>query len=164
MRSDLSNIKNKIQKMVEVGFNAGHSCELFLQECPHAKIVSFDLGKYLYTPAGVAFMQRKYKDRFLFIQGDSHLTIPQYVCEHPDEKVDFIYIDGDHSEEGCFQDIMDCRNFATPETIVWVDDYWWGVGKAVDRAVQLGVVEIKSVKRKSDPCGERQWVHLRYLP
>lgn len=56
------------------------------------------------------------------------------------DKLDWIYIDGDHSFEGCFADLENCLKVMKPDGIIFGDDYAWknnkgkpGVTKAVDQ-------------------------------
>lgn len=38
------------------------------------------------------------------------------------EKFDLIHIDGDHSEEGCYQDIIMCKDLLNENGVMWIDD------------------------------------------
>lgn len=154
-----------IHKVAEIGFNGGHSVQIFFENCcPDVKVLSFDLYEHDYTKPGVEYMQRKYKDRFHFIPGDSHVTVPEYAMFHPDDKYDLIYVDGDHSFQGCYDDIVNCRKLATPDTILWVDDYNEQVWSAVNRLVHEGFIKIvKHNQDFHDPCGPRVWVECRYV-
>jgi predicted O-methyltransferase YrrM len=42
-----------------------------------------------------------------FIDGDSHVTLPKFFAERPDERFSIITVDGDHSDEGALQDLRD---------------------------------------------------------
>ena len=55
--------------------------------------------------------------RLLIIQSDSHYVLPLLSG-----KFDLIYIDGDHSAEGCRQDLEDCLHLLPPRGIILVDD------------------------------------------
>ena len=57
-------------------------------------------------------------------------------------KLDWIYVDGDHSYEGCYKDLVDCLKVMSPDGIIFGDDYAWrpkngkpGVTAAVDQFV-----------------------------
>jgi predicted O-methyltransferase YrrM len=46
---------------------------------------------------------------------------------------DVVYVDGNHSEEGCLSDMKNALKIAKPNSIIFVDDYpWEGVRRAVD--------------------------------
>jgi hypothetical protein len=160
---DLNSYAN-IKKIAEIGLNAGHSVQIFFENCPDVKVLSFDLNHHYYTKAGLEFMHRKYKNRFNFIEGDSTKTVPQYTSNNPEDKYDLIYIDGDHRFQGCYSDLVNCQKLATRNTIVWVDDYTEEVQNAVDLCVSQGLMKvIKYSSDRSDPCGPRAWIEARYL-
>ena len=69
--------------IAEVGFNTGHTSEVFLEYIQGAQLVSFDTDSSLGTRLGVAFIKDKYKNRFSFVEGDSLVTVPRYFKEHP---------------------------------------------------------------------------------
>jgi hypothetical protein len=153
-----------VKKILEVGFNAGHSCELFLNSPFHPKVVSFDINLHSYTKPGVEFMQKKYGDRFEFVQGDSSIKLIEYANEHFNEKFDLIFIDGCHTFDGCVSDILKCQRFAHKDTVLWIDDYYpYGVKIAVDSCVERGLISILDVKSVSDESGARSWAIARYL-
>jgi hypothetical protein len=58
------------------------------------------------------------------------------------DKLDWIYIDGDHSYEGCYADLVGCLKVMQPNCLIFGDDYAWiddrgkpGVTKAVNQFV-----------------------------
>ena len=61
--------------------------------------------------------------------------------ESKPEKVDWIYIDGDHGYQGCLNDLENSLKIVKPGGMIMGDDYWWpdaqwgkeGVTDAVDR-------------------------------
>ncbi len=160
---DLQSYEN-IKKIAEIGFNAGHSVQIFLENCPDSQVLSFDLNQHYYTKVGVEFMHRKYKNRFKFLGGNSLETVPDFTLNNPLEKYDLIYIDGDHSYLGCYLDLINCQKLAVKETIVWVDDCVDDVQRALNMCVEQGIMSV--IKYRSDwtdPCGARVWAEARYL-
>ncbi|MFY2789334.1 class I SAM-dependent methyltransferase [Rhodococcus sp. MALMAid1271] len=115
----------------EVGFNAGFSSWAFLEVSPDTTVVSFDLAAYAYSATAKAHIDEHFPERHTLIQGDSHITIAAYAKEHPDVRYDVIFVDGDHSVEGARADLDDLRGFATPDTVVIMDDItpWLWFGK-----------------------------------
>ncbi len=105
-------------------------------------------------------MERKFKDRFTWIEGDSLVQVPLYASSHPDEKFDLIFIDGGHSFECCFYDIYNCRLLAHKDTIVWIDDYGSEVKIAVDTCVNNQLITLLDFKSAEDE--PRAWVIARY--
>ena len=57
-----------------------------------------------------------------------------------DEMLDWIYVDGDHSYEGCLKDLNNAKEIVKPGGLILGDDYGWpnskyqkvGVTKAVN--------------------------------
>lgn len=157
-----------IKKIMEIGFNAGHSSELFLGTTDCEKLVSFDINIHPYVKIGAEFIQNKYGERFTFIEGDSRIKVPEYTASHPNEKFDLIFIDGGHSLECCLSDILSCRQLAHRETIVLIDDYVAEVKAAVDICLQSGLIILLETKFTNDVYikningGDRIWVIVQY--
>lgn len=152
----------KIRRIAEIGFNAGHSSEMFLETCARSKVVSFDINYHAYTKIGLQYMQKKYRNRLTFIEGDSKSAIPTFSGSNPGVKFDLIYIDGDHSYQGCLTDILNCKALATKDTILWVDDYNFApVATAINECVQNGHIVI--VLHHITPSGDREWIEAKYI-
>lgn len=171
----------RLKKVLEIGFNGGHSCEAFLNSGSEITVTSFDINKHPYTQTGVDFMSQKYPDRFQFIPGDSADTINAYAADHPGEKFDLIFIDGCHEHSAAVKDIENCRKLAHEETVVWIDDYVsWGAKTAIDQCAKEGLIKILEVKSEWEPLEDplrikisqgksgynpalRAWVIAKYL-
>jgi hypothetical protein len=155
-----------IQSYGEIGLNGGHSFDWVMRNSPECtQCISFDLNSHGYTSAAVAYMQRKYADAFTFVPGDSAVTVPQFASDHPEIKLDLIYIDGNHSFDGCYNDIVNCRALAHDNTILWIDDYNGGsVEAATNAARDRGIIEIIAVHMSLDFGNRHGWVEARYLP
>jgi predicted O-methyltransferase YrrM len=119
---DLSLLCKDKKKIMEIGFNAGHSSELFLTLDSDTTVVSFDLGIYDSVLTGKEYIDKKYPGRHTLILGDSVLTIPKYCKENPNMKFDFIFIDGGHEYNIAKVDLDNCRALAHSNTIVAIDD------------------------------------------
>ena len=119
----LKNITNdfRIKNVMEIGFNAGHSAELFLSSNPSVNLVSFDIGIHKYVELGKKFINETYPDRHTLIIGNSLNTVPEYFKKE-NKKFDLIFIDGDHTYETAIQDLLNCKNLAHDKTIVIMDD------------------------------------------
>ena len=116
----LSNASPKT--IMEIGFNAGHSAELFLENS-NAYVYSFDLGEHFhqYLKYGKQYINNTYINRHILILGDSTIRIPIFA-QNNNIKFDIIFIDGGHSYDVAYADLMNCRKLATENTIIIMDD------------------------------------------
>lgn len=56
--------------------------------------------------------------------------------------LDLIYVDGDHSYEGCTRDIAGCMHAIKPGGIIIFNDYvLWSIAEFIDYGVAYAVVE-----------------------
>lgn len=116
-------VKNKsITSVLEIGFNGGHSAELFLKENPNIHVTSFDIGHHNYVKIGKEYIDVKYPNRHTLIIGNSLKTIPEYYKKNTNKKFDIIFIDGGHDYDTSFGDLKNCRSLAHKNTIVIMDD------------------------------------------
>lgn len=156
--------RSAIQNVAEVGFNAGHTAELFLECIQGSRVVSFDINMHVYTNVGVKFMKMKYGDRFGFVAGDSRYSIEQYAKANSGERFDLIYIDGCHLFSACLDDILNCKALAHKHSILWIDDFHFpDVRKAVSFAAKLRLIEVIREEVAEDEFGLRTWVEARYI-
>lgn len=113
--------KSKINVM-EIGFNAGHSAEVFLKNNPEMTLISFDIGTHEYVIRGKEYIDTTYPNRHTLILGDSTKTVPEFVDNNKDTKFDVIFIDGGHTYEVANSDMTYCMKLAHKDTIVILDD------------------------------------------
>ena len=119
----LKNIVNNksINTVMEIGFNAGHSAELFLSSNKNINLVSFDIGIHEYVNIGKKFIDRTYPGRHTLIIGNSLDTVPKYIKQE-NKKFDIIFIDGGHDYNVAKSDLFNCKKLAHNKTIVILDD------------------------------------------
>ncbi len=122
--NDLKNLVSNlsIKKVLEIGFNAGHSAEIFLKNNPNIHLTSFDLNTRDCVRFGKQFIDMTYPGRHTLITGDSTLKIPEFVNLFSNQKFDLIFIDGGHDYITAMSDLLNCKKLANENTIVMMDD------------------------------------------
>lgn len=125
-----------IKNVMEIGFNAGHSAEIFLSANENIHLVSFDLNYHDYVKVGKQYIDETYPGRHTLINGNSVVTVIEYYENNKDEKFDIIFIDGNHSYPIARSDIINSFLLSHKDTILVMDDIiktetWiktWNVG------------------------------------
>lgn len=121
----LFKLTNELQpkSILEIGFNAGHSACCFLNAAPNAKMVTFDLCRWDTEQPALEVLQ-KYFDISL-VKGDSSKTIPEFFNGN-DVKFDLAFIDGGHTHDIPYKDMINTKNQINSGGLLIVDDF--GVG------------------------------------
>lgn len=121
--NDLISLTSKPNiNVMEIGFNAGHSAEVFLKNNRSLTLTSFDLGAHDYIAPAKRYIDATYPNRHKLILGDSRTTIPIYLENNKDAKFDVIFIDGGHNYEIANADMTNCFHLSHRDTIVMIDD------------------------------------------
>lgn len=124
--SDLLRPRNYL----EIGVRRGRSSCVVAHACPGVDILAFDIWQ-----AGYANMENPGPDfvrsaltkvghsgTIQFIDGNSHQTVPNYFKVNPLATFDMITVDGDHTEVGAEQDLMDVIPHLSLGGVVVFDD------------------------------------------
>jgi predicted O-methyltransferase YrrM len=113
--------KSNVKNVLEIGFNAGHSSDVFLKSNDNITVTSFDIGTHNYLIYGKSYIDQKYPKRHKLIIGDSMESLPKFIT-NTDTKYDVIFIDGSYAYDVCYSDLINCKNLAHKDTIVIMDD------------------------------------------
>ncbi len=119
---DLIDLTKGVTNIIEIGFNAGHSAEIFLENNKDLILISFDLGEHRYVNTAKEYIDLKYPNRHTLILGNSIETLPKFIEGNKDKKYDLIFIDGGHEYEIAKQDIENSFNLSHKDTIIIIDD------------------------------------------
>jgi predicted O-methyltransferase YrrM len=131
-----------IKRILEIGFNAGHSADLFLRTNPAASLVSFDLGSHDYVAHAKAYIDATYPGRHTLILGNSMETVPAYAAANPGAIFDLFFIDGGHYAPVPAADLANCLALAVPGATIVMDDVnMTDVAAAWEAAKKGGSVE-----------------------
>ncbi|CBJ29255.1 conserved unknown protein [Ectocarpus siliculosus] len=110
---------DRVEKICEVGFNAGHSSlNWLLNSRPSTKVLAFDLGEYEYMRHALDFLQMVFPGRLEVLIGHSTVTIPAYAvveeaAGRDTRTCNVLFVDGDHTEEGAYADLINFRALAS---------------------------------------------------
>ena len=112
-----------IKTICEVGFNVGHSAAVFLIANPSATVLSFDLGQYEYSIRNMQLLKEMFPLRFHYILGDSSISISQVFDIFPNfSGCDLVAVDGAHSENAVFGDLVNFQKITNCRNWVLADD------------------------------------------
>lgn len=112
------------ERICEIGFNAGHSLLLMLDNNPTAEYVVFDLCNHTYTIPCLEYIAKQYpKTKIEFIVGDSTVSMPNYIKQNPNYKFDFIHVDGGHDLENVINDYNNSYLLIKEGGLILFDDY-----------------------------------------
>ena len=118
-------IYNIIQpsKVLEIGFNAGHSAYMSLTILPEVVYNSVDIGRHYYTSINADKLKDLFGERFSYQKVNSQKIMPSSK-----QGYDAVFIDGDHSITGITSDLKLCNSMKVP--YILVDDYnrkWFSI-------------------------------------
>jgi predicted O-methyltransferase YrrM len=166
-------------RVLEIGFNAGHSSGMFLSTFPDVTVTSVDICHHAYTRPAYDRLRELFPGGRLTLHcGNSVKVVPKLADEDPGLLAahDTVFIDGGHLYVVAFHDLLAAAPYAKPGALVVVDDcstnmhrredgsdpadavFEYHVSLAFQHAVALGIVE----PLKGDVCGDANVCLGRY--
>lgn len=105
-------------RIMEIGFNAGHSALLMLLANPGSTIVCFDICEHEYTKHCFEYLHSQFPDRIELHPGNSNIAVNAYEGE----PFDLCHIDGCHNPHVANIDFHNTMTLTKEGTIVIFDD------------------------------------------
>lgn len=135
----------RVERVCEIGFNMGHSAVNWLAANPRLSVVAFDVTRQLYTAAAINAINTLFPSRTVsLVTGDSSHSVPNFArLTNEAVKCNVLFIDGGHTLEAAFSDIVNFRALAnTSYHRVFIDDVSEtnGVFQAMNEAVARKVL------------------------
>ena len=115
---DIYSVKN----VLEIGFLAGHSAELFLKLNDHIQVTSIDESVLQSVSIGKEYIDLNYPKRHTLIKGNSNNILKTDLLTISQFKYDIILIDGSFKYDIVKQDIILSKQFAHENTIVIINN------------------------------------------
>ena len=102
------------ENYLEIGVRRGRSACMVAAASPATAIYGFDMWQENYANndnPGAAFVAGEldkvgHTGQRHFVDGDSHVTIPEFFAANPQLTFDLITVDGDHTLEGAWDDLV----------------------------------------------------------
>lgn len=105
------------KKILQIGFNAGHSTAIMLLSDKNPIITSVDINYHKYVVPCSKLIDEYFPNRHTLILGDS-----KEVLKTLTEKYDMFFVDGDHNYETAYKDIENCIELSNGGEIIIMDD------------------------------------------
>jgi predicted O-methyltransferase YrrM len=106
-----------VKNILEIGFNAGHSCLSWLLSSDDTRVIGLDIH---YPERSVDYLRNNYGDRFFFVHADSNTLSENDSIQQWENEFDLIFIDGDHSYDAVKRDLKNSLRL-NPKYIVFDD-------------------------------------------
>src|SRR5215472_10399340 len=146
-------VKNGIAKWInpnricEIGVSSGISALAFLDACPNAEYVGID-NRFEEQMRDVQLVDRAI-ELLKSYKAKVHILDSQELGKLPDGPFDMVHVDGCHTKEATYHDVILAWNALLPGGWIVVDD-------AKDSAVACGTFEALLVARQ----GNCEWLYL----
>jgi predicted O-methyltransferase YrrM len=127
-------------RVLELGFNAGHSALLALS---HSSVhfTAIDIASHGYTERAAVHLAQEFGGRFRFIRMDTR-AIHDRRAELELASFDLVHVDGGHGDDVYANDILSVLHLCTPGTRVLIDDFYvHGITAMTQRLVKEGFLD-----------------------
>ena len=127
--------------------NDWNKCSVSIDGRNHLEFVKINLNKLNVN-----------NNKINYLKGSSYDDKTVSTFKSYNKKIDFLFIDGDHSEKGVVNDFMAYKDFMNSNGIICFDNYggraWPGVKKALDKInfVEYGFNMVDIYLGSSDGC------------
>lgn len=121
-QQNLYSIAKAGNKILEIGFNAGHSALLFLLSNTESHLVCFDICWHKYTKPCFEYLRDNFKGRIELFDGSSTDTVPAFINANPGYTFDIFHIDGSHATAIANIDFFSCFELARNKSVMIWDD------------------------------------------
>ena len=140
----------KVTHYCEVGMNGGHSVTAMLLSNPSVTAHVFDMLGLSYSRPVVELLTEQFGDRFVIHPGNSLRTLPalrkNLTSAGRDPRIcDLMFVDGDHTLDGAYTDLVNMRELAAPGGSLVVDDTMMGPGRALNVTTQRRLTKINEL-------------------
>jgi SAM-dependent methyltransferase len=118
------------KRYLEIGVRRGYSMAMVALASPKTSIVGIDMwvanygGEKNASPGAVEDQLRAMgcENEINFLNGNSHIILPQYFSDWPALFFDLILVDADHTEAGALEDLQACLPRLSPGGFLVFDD------------------------------------------
>lgn len=132
-RINLFHTSKSSKRILEIGFNAGHSCLVFLLSNSHSVIYSLDTFSHKYSNPCFDYLDSLFPGRLIKVPGFSSFTVRDlprsqgtdgldFDFSNPNNSINLFHIDGAHDLESVKKDFKNCYRLATQGSIIILDD------------------------------------------
>lgn len=120
VQKNLLSLAKVSDKILEIGFNMGHSCVLMLLSNPDCVVHCLDAGIHSYTKLCWEYLNLQFPGRVVLFLGPSHITLKTYNGP----LLDLIHVDGCHDYNTANIDFFLSRGKVRNNGIIVFDDTW----------------------------------------
>jgi predicted O-methyltransferase YrrM len=121
-------------RVLEIGFNAGHSALLMLCANPRLYLTSIDTAQHAYTRPCAEYVRRQFGNRFELVMGSSQECLPGLDLA----EFTAFHVDGSHQVSDAAGDMLHIMQSAANGSVVVFDDAGTGNLRMMLSALILG--------------------------